>query len=156
MAAILAQWAVCLNTCGHNPALGVPGADLSPNLFTNILFYILPCGGTQLAFYILRRFYQFGYWHVFWITGLLGSLEEGSGYVLQPLLAGDIFSAVITYLVLIPAYAVPLASIFLIFPDNELPHGKRLPKLLGYLLLVALPWILSRVASFIIGMLFSH
>jgi hypothetical protein len=130
---------------------GVPGADLHPNPLINTLLYFGPYAGTLLAWFLLRCWFQFGEWHVFWLAGLAGALTEPNKtattdfIVLQMLLSGEPFDALLSLLALIGAYGVPLASIWVIMPAEELPHGQRRVGCLGLMLL----WIIPLIASFV-------
>jgi len=129
-------------------ALGLNGDDLDPDPALNTLLYVGPVGGAMLGWYLLRRFYAFSYHYPFWFQGIRGVIEEQGYLVPLALLSGDVFTALLLSAYLLPAWGINIASIFVIMPAEELPQGKRQPRLLGWLLFAIVPQLTSDVFAF--------
>lgn len=133
---------ICYGICGTDTGQsGVLGADIHPNPFINSLLYLGPYGGVLLAYYLLRKFYEFGYQFVFWMSSIYFAITEQGFMPILMLISGNILS-LFTIIFLIAVHGIFFASVWLIMPKEQLPPGSRKPKLLGYTLGLVLPFIL--------------
>ena len=116
--------------------------DLDPRPVVNTLLYVGPWGGLILGWYLLRSRYAFDHRLPFWIGGLVGAVEEQGFMVPMAALSGDLVAAVLGAVFLIPCYGIPIAAIWVIAPDRDIPGGTGRLGWLGRVLCVVVPKVL--------------
>lgn len=119
-------------------------------ILNTVVGYFGPYGGLMLGWLLLRRWFAFDYRHVFWIEGIMGALTEQNYIFPLTLLSGSIIGALVLLFHLIPVYGVPLASVWVVMPKDQLPQGGRKPGFWGYILFIVLP----RVAFYLGAILY--
>lgn len=113
------------NIVGNNFAIqfALNQNDFHPNPFLNTVLYIGPYLAILLTLYIYGYFFTLNYAKVFWLIGIAGSLIEQNFLILIGLVINPI--TIFLLFVTIPAYGVPLASIWVVMPTEELPQGRK-------------------------------
>jgi hypothetical protein len=122
--------------------------DLHPNLFFNCVLWLGAYAGVLVGWWVLSRFYWYGFYLVFFLYGMKGVIVEQDFMVAKLILSEQFGAAVMAIPILVVVYGASVAPVYVVL-EKELPRPERPVGPLAWLLGIMVPGLMFYAGAFV-------